>query len=238
MKKIIPALFCIAFVFSTTTASARGKRLVTRITQAIGFKVGSHPLRSKTGTRTATRMQTLLTGALACAMFSCAAVKPHDVLYTLGVLNPSSAMQAETIADAVLAARRDFDHEGEGTTIIHNHVYAIKSVEPKVILAEVVKDGNGVLTLRRYTDKYEMTVISDAVEGYLLDDHPHIGRIVELTSDAVGISHLNGAVFAVYTNGIHAIKIFSKTDLDGKQEALHRKDDAPHVRFAYEHQLR
>lgn len=212
----------------------KGKRLVLRLAQILGFKTASRPLRHKQASK---GLPTLLTTAVACTLFSCGAIKPH--LYTTGLLNPSSAMQARTITTAVLAAQRDFDHEDKGTAIIDNHVYTVRSIEHehKTILAEVIKAGDGTITLQVYADKYELTIDPSMIEGYLIDDHPHVGRVVKLTSDAVGISHLNGNVFAVYDNGIHAINITSKTDLDGQREELHAKDDAPHIRFAYEDQL-
>lgn len=244
MRRAISVLFCTALVFSEGLASGKGlagqahgnkgKRLALRIAQIFGFKTASYPLQHK---KTAKGLQTLMTAAVACTMFACGAVKPH--LYSIGLLNPSSAMQAQATITAVLAAQRDFDHEDRGTAIIHNHVYAVRSIEHghKTILAEVVKAEDGTMTLQVYADKYELTTDPSTIEGYLIDDHPNVGRVVKLTSEAVGISHLNGNVFAVYNNGIHAINITSKTDLNGEREELHEKDDVPHIRFAYEHQL-
>lgn len=244
MRKAISVLLCTALVFSGMLASGtglagqahgnKGKRLALRIAQILDFKTASYPLQHK---KIAKGLPTLLTTAVACTLLACGAVKPH--LYSIGLLNPSSAMQAQTITTAVLAAQRDFDHEDKGTAIIHNHVYTVRSIEHehKTILAEVIKAGDGTITLQVYADKYELTIDPSMIEGYLIDDHPNVGRVVKLTSDAVGISHLNGDVFAVYTNGIHAINITSKTDLNGEREELHGKDDAPHIRFAYEDQL-
>ena len=244
MRKAIPVLFCTALVFSEglasgkglagQTHSSKGKRLTFRIAQILGFKTADYPLPRK---KVAKGLQTLMTAAVACTMLACGAVKPH--LYSIGLLNLSSAMQAQITTTAVLAAQRDFDHEDNGTAIIHNHVYAVRSIEHehKTILAEVVKTGDGTITLQVYADEYELTIDPSMIEGYLIDDHPNVGRVVKLTSDAVGISHLNGDVFAVYNNGIHAINITSKTSLNGEREELHEKDDAPHIRFAYESQL-
>ena len=212
---ILTLLLCITLAFNSTNAlHAQGNK----------------------GNRIATRIQLLLTTVFACTTFSCGTVKPH--LYTIGILNPSSAMQAETVADEMLAIQRDFDSEVEDDQqVIRNHVYVVKPIEHKIILAEVIKEADRTINIQGYADKYELTIDPEAIEGYLIDDHPNVGRVVKLTSNAVGISHLNGIVFAVYNNGIHAIKITGKTELDGKQEKLHEKDDAPHVRYAYEYQL-
>ncbi len=223
---ILTLLLCITLAFNSTNALHAQGNKGNRIAKVLGIKESSYTL----------FQQLLLTTVFACTTFSCGTVKPH--LYTIGILNPSSAMQAETVADEMLAIQRDFDSEVEDDQqVIRNHVYVVKPIEHKIILAEVVKEADRTINIQGYADKYELTIDPEAIEGYLIDDHPNVGRVVKLTSNAVGISHLNGIVFAVYNNGIHAIKITGKTDLDGKQEKLHEKDDAPHVRYAYEYQL-
>ena len=229
-KKFIPILLLALAFNSIDVAQARGNkgnRLVTRLSQALGFSLRSE--------KVGTSMQLLLTTALACTMLACGSIKP--ILYNTGVLNPSSAMRAEVIADAVLTAQRDFDHHEKGEKIIRNHVYAHKPTDfaYKIVLAEVLKDGEHSLTLQVYADKYELTTSPDAIKGYLIDDHPRVGSRIKLSTEVVGFSHLNGIVIAVYDDGMLAVKITSKTDFDGQQEELHSKKDAPHIRFAYEH---
>ena len=222
---ILTLLLCITLAFSSTNALHAQGNKGNRIAKVLGFKESSYSL-----------FQQLMLTTVVCITFSCGTVKPH--LYTIGILNPSSAMQADTVADEVLAIQRDFDSEVEDDQqVIRNHVYVVKPIEHKIILAEVIKEADRTITIQGYADKYELTIDPKAIEGYLIDDHPNVGRVVKLTSNAVGISHLNGIVFAVYNNGIHAIKVTSKTDLDGKQEKLHGKDDTPHIRYAYEYQL-
>ena len=229
MKKLIPTLLlALTLTFSNLQAQGnQGKRIATRIAQALGFKTDSPRVM-------------LLTTALACTtlLSSCSGVKPS--LYKIGVLNPSSAMQAKTIADAVLAAQPNLDKQPTSELqIMLQHAYLHKPTGSgyKAMLVKIVREKDSVITVQGYADQYELTTDREAIAGYLFDNHPNVGRIVKLTSDAVGISHLNGMVFAVYTNGIHAIKITSKTTLEGEQEELHTKDDAPHIRFAYESQL-
>lgn len=221
----------------------KGNRLTTRIAQVLGFQPKQ-------------LMITTTLAVLTCTMLSCGTIKPH--LYDIGLLNPSSAMQAKTIAEAVLVAQRGFVLELESgkelaklengkedakatdrLQVMHNHAYLLKPMkfgyEP--MLVEIIKENDRLVTVKGYANKYKLTVSPETVKGYLIDNHPNVGRVVKLTSDAVGITHFNGMVFAVYNNGIHAIKITSKTTLDGEQEELHGKDDAPHIRFAYEDQL-
>lgn len=212
----------------------KGNRLTTRIAQVLGFQPKQLVI-------------TTTFAVLTCTMLSCGTIKPH--LYDIGLLNPSSAMQAKTIAEAVLVAQRGFVLELESgkedakatdrLQVMHNHAYLLKPMgfgyEP--MLVEIIKENDSLVTVKGYASKYKLTISPETVKGYLIDNHPNVGRVVKLTSDAVGITHFNGMVFAVYSNGIHAIKITSKTTLDGEQEELHSKDDAPHIRFAYEDQL-
>ena len=227
MKQLVPTLLlCITLAFSSSTPAQgnKGHRIAARMAKVLGFKTAGSSL----------PQQLLLATVLACTTFACGTVKPH--LYTIGILNPSSAMRAEVIAEAVLTAQRDFDTQAEGTSIISRHVYAIKPGDYEIILAEVVRSQGKQITLQRYANKYELTISSNSIAGYLVDDHPKVGDVVKLPTDTVGYSHLLGSIFAVYSNGVYAIKITSKADFDGQQEELHGKDDAPHIRFAYESQ--
>ena len=207
----------------------KGNRLTTRIAQALGFKTG-HSL--------SLPKQLFLTSALACTMLACGSIKP--ALYDIGLLNPNSAMRAETISTSLHAAQRDFDSDGTGTTIIPQHVYVHRNTGMgyEGVLAEVIETEEDNLTIQIYDNKYELTIAPEDVKAYLIDDHPSVGRKVKLPTHAVGFSHFNGTVIAVYNNDMLVIKVTSKTDLDGKDEKLHKKDDAPHIRFAYEYKPR
>ena len=228
MRKLASTLLiCLALIFSYPQAQGnQGKRLTTRLAQALGFKIDNPRVM-------------LLTTALVCTtLLSCSGIKPS--LYNIGLLTPSSAMQAETIAEAVLTAQRNFKTESTSELqTIRQHAYIHKPTGfgYKTMLVEIVKEENNVLTVHGYADKFDLTIHSDSVKGYLIDDHPNVGRVVKLVSEAVGIARINGVVFAVYSNGIHAIKITSKTTLEGEQEELDSKKDTPHIRLIYEYQL-
>ena len=230
MRTHIHILLLILACITIDVAQARsdkGKRIATRIAQALNFKADIYALPK----------QLLVTTALACTMLACGSMKP--ALYNIGLLEANSAMRAETTVAKVLAAQRNFDSDGTGTVLIRNHIYVHKPTEfgHKTVLASIVKAEAQLLTIQIYPDKFKLTINPDSVKAYLIDDHPNVGREISIPSEQVGISHFNGTVFGVYSNGMHAINLTSKIALDGTQIELHGKDDAPHIRYAYEHQL-
>ena len=230
MQKLLPTLLlllCLAFTFNNT-ANARNQhtaKLSTRIAQALGFKSTQHrPL-----------TQLLLTSIFACQLLSCS----HPVLYDIGILNITSKKAADITSTTLLNAQRDFKQATEGTELIRQHVYAYKPSEfgHTALLAKVVRTKDRALILQGYTDKYDITLGHENIAGYLIDDHPNVGRHVTIPSEEAGIWHYNGTVFAVYSNDIHAVKITSKTSVTDEQQELNNKKDEPHIRLIHANQL-
>ena len=230
MQKLLPTLLlwlCLAFTFnhSATARSQQTNTISNRLTQALGFKTTNHPPLT----------QLLLTGILTCQLLAC----NIPTLYDTGILRITSQQAADITSTTLLKAQRDFNQDIEGTELIHQHVYAHKPAEfgHTILLAKVVQEKDDLLVLHSYSDKYDITLSREDITGYLVDDHPNVGRHITLPSEEAGILHYNGTVFAVYSNGIHAIKITSKTSIAGTQQELHNKTDAPHIRLVYANQI-
>ena len=105
--------------------------------------------------------------------------------------------------------------------------------------------------MRALDDPYPRVVSHHDIDGYQLHTHPLLGRVVRLpragatysyyTPEAIdsvtlpdtnaGISHLEGHIFAVYSNGMTAISLSHSVDFEGNKK-MHAYGQRVHYVFA------
>lgn len=158
-----------------------------------------------------------MTTLLSCSMLSCGTVN----LYTLGIMERSGKTKAEMTTNALRAAQLQETGAGDAQ-LLHQHVY-VNRFDPLKddVLAEVVAEKSDLLVIvKRYAERHSMTIHNKEITGFLIDDHPYVGQNIRLSTEEVGISHLIGEVFAVYSNGMCALKIVAKIDFEGQSDKL------------------
>ena len=219
-RQVVTLLLVVLVGGSWAQLQARGKR-------DIGARIAAKVLQPKLRDY-ALPQKLLLTTVLACSTLAC------STLYNLGVMEHSAADKAAITAAAVLDAQQFETGEGDAQ-LLSDHVYFPSSDPLKgAQLGKIVGVENRRFIVQRYAERHELTIMPSMIEGYLIDEHPYVGRTVRLVSDEVGFDYLRGEVFAVYSNGVYAVRIIDKVDFDGNPAALGKKfEDHIHLLPAY-----
>lgn len=164
----------------------------------------------------------LVVAFISCISSSCG-------VHNLGLFGEGPARQAERLADAMAEVQFSIDGSGD---IVTSHVHVIRS-DGRSLIAEVLSGEEDMLTVRDYTTHDSLDIHREELSGYLIDDHPHVGREVRLPSDQVGIHYLRGKVVSVYTDHFHTVFIRDKVGYDGEVEKLER-DFIYRVKYVHE----
>lgn len=159
------------------------------------------------------RGQTFLTAVVfSCSILSCG-------VPDLYLFRERPERKAERVVDALAEAQLSIAGSGD---IVTTHVHVVPLYGGRELLAEVVSSRDDMLTVRGYAAHDDWNVLSEEPIGYLIDDHPYVGREVRLHSDQAGISYLRGRIISVYTDGFLAVFVRDKVGFDGKVEKLER----------------